>query len=67
MLVIISKLKLLPPQKGVHRESEYLIERLLGLLNPIAQLHKDRREVADKALSATSQTLNEIRDTVSRR
>ncbi len=38
---------------------QWVVERFLELLGLIAQLQKDRREVADRALSATSQALNE--------
>ena len=38
---------------------QWLIEKLLGLLGPIAQLQKDRRELADDALRAVSHALNE--------
>ncbi|QNN69421.1 hypothetical protein [Thermomonas carbonis] len=38
---------------------EWVVERLIGLLGPIAQLQKDKRELADNALRAVSQALNE--------
>lgn len=38
---------------------QWVVERLIGLLGPIAQLQKDKREIADKALSAVSLALNE--------
>ena len=38
---------------------QWVVERLIGLLSPIAQLQKDKRELADKALTAISRALNE--------
>jgi len=38
---------------------QWVVERFSGLLGPIAQLQKDKRELADNALNAVSQALNE--------
>ena len=37
----------------------WAVERMIGLLGPIAELQKDRREVADAALRAVSEALAE--------
>lgn len=38
---------------------EWLVERLIGLLPAISTLQKDKREVADAALSSIAKALNE--------
>ena len=38
---------------------EFVIEKLIGLLGPIATLEKDKRELKDNALRAISTALNE--------
>ena len=38
---------------------QWVVERFIGLIGPIAQLQKDKRELADSALSAISQALND--------
>ena len=38
---------------------QWVVEKLIGLLDPLIQIKKDRRELADSALNAISQALNE--------
>jgi hypothetical protein len=38
---------------------EWIVERLIGLLGPVAKLQKDKRDLADAALRSVSEALTE--------
>jgi len=38
---------------------EWIVERLIGLLGPVAKLQKDKRDLADSALRSVSEALTE--------